>query len=398
MATTMKGPIHKLAPKAPEGPASRWGWLIYPAVAAPGALVSGALSLWWTPDQTVAMAMSGLLASMVSLGLLALWQRRQWLASQGGHADLSSLGAPVAAHLHDLHAQLGSALQGSESSALQVIERINAIHRGSAEQLDRIRRTESNGQALQRIMGEKALVDTQLGSILQMFVETQEKEVDANLERLRRLQEVKDLGTMVEDISQVARQTNFLSINAAIEAARAGEAGRSFAVLAAEIRELSNKTGAVATEIGHRIHKATDGIDDELSRVNEVSNRSTSSGNMRQVITDISAMQQRFATSMDQLELQRVISDVLVGHELMETQIADTLGHVGSQDILRQQIECVQEALQRLQHAKRHHAPTELQGYMDDQAQRFAGLTPAVDRSGQNKHSASPSPAAIELF
>jgi methyl-accepting chemotaxis protein len=398
MATTMKGPAHKLAPKVPDVPASRWAWLIYPAVAVPGALVSGFLSLWWTPNQTAAMAMSGLLASMVSLGLFALWQRRQLLATPGAHADVSALDTPAAAHLHDLHGQLGSALQGSETSALQVIERINAIHRGSAEQLDRIRRTEFNGQELQRIMGEKALVDSQLGSILQMFVETQEKEVEANLERLRRLQEVKDLGTMVEDISQVARQTNFLSINAAIEAARAGDAGRSFAVLAAEIRELSHKTGAVATEIGRRIHKATDGIDDELNRVNEVSNRSTSSGNMRQVITDISAMQQRFATSMEQLELQRVITDVLVGHEMIETQIADTLGHVGSQDILRQQIECVQEALQRLQDSPHSRGPAVLQSYMDDQAQRFAALTPPVDRLGQHKGQEGASAAAIELF
>jgi hypothetical protein len=362
MATTMKGPAHKLAPKVPDVPASRWAWLIYPAVAVPGALVSGFLSLWWTPNQTAAMAMSGLLASMVSLGLFALWQRRQLLATPGAHADVSALDTPAAAHLHDLHGQLGSALQGSETSALQVIERINAIHRGSAEQLDRIRRTEFNGQELQRIMGEKAL------------------------------------GTMVEDISQVARQTNFLSINAAIEAARAGDAGRSFAVLAAEIRELSHKTGAVATEIGHRIHKATDGIDDELNRVNEVSNRSTSSGNMRQVITDISAMQQRFATSMEQLELQRVITDVLVGHEMIETQIADTLGHVGSQDILRQQIECVQEALQRLQDSPHSRGPAVLQSYMDDQAQRFAALTPPVDRLGQHKGQEGASAAAIELF
>ncbi len=109
-------------------------------------------------------------------------------------------------------------------------------------------------------------------------------------------------------------------------------------------------------------------------------------------------MQQRFATSMAQLELQAVISDVLVGHERIETQIADTLRHVGSQDILRQQIEGVQEALQRLQGSLGPQAASGVRDYMQDQAHRFAALTPPVDREGQRNDAGKGSAAAIELF
>ena len=63
--------------------------------------------------------------------------------------------------------------------------------------------------------------------------------------------------TVSSTIETIARKTNMLALNATIEAARAGDAGRSFAVVAAEVKELAHDTRAATSQIASTIGELT---------------------------------------------------------------------------------------------------------------------------------------------
>lgn len=65
--------------------------------------------------------------------------------------------------------------------------------------------------------------------------------------------DIKDIRGIVEIISEIAEQTNVLSLNASIEAARAGESGKGFSVVAEEIRNLANRTKKSSIKINRII-------------------------------------------------------------------------------------------------------------------------------------------------
>ncbi len=323
----------------------RWVWpLIGVAVLTPLVWMDWPQQRWLDRLDTVAW---------VGLGVLLGWALRSWMSWRRFRADVSTAAFPADLVTQDISTlqqafavltqQVNATIQTSETAVMDMGERLTRVHDQTGDLHQRIvaavaRSEELSAHSLSQADQHAAAV-TQLAEHQAMFEQTRQSLLDRVRESA---DQVRRLSPLAEMISDIARQTNLLAINAAIEAARAGPEGAGFKVVAAEVRRLSGQTAEAARQVTDGIGQAAQAISQEAGKL-EANMGESAAAQMGQIAEHIQSMSRTLGEVVPYLS--QLSKDMDGGVDRITSDIIDTLGDMQFQDINRQLLEQINNAL-----------------------------------------------------
>ena len=231
--------------------------------------------------------------------------------------------------IHSSIREVSSATQQVNEVALRVVSASNSSMVNSDEQANRTNSVAAAinelGAAAQEIAQNAAQASQQASSARHLAEEGQQV-VDRSIQAMNRLSDListssshietlnsktVNIGQILEVITSISQQTNLLALNAAIEAARAGEAGRGFAVVADEVRNLAHRTQESAQQVQSMIEELQVGARESVDTMSQSQRHSQDSvsianqagerlGSVTLRIGEIDGMNQSVATATEE--------------------------------------------------------------------------------------------------
>ncbi len=244
--------------------------------------------------------------------------------------------------------QLHRVVDETEKSAFDISTRLQTIDQVVTDLNMFVDQTQAESRTLlagaeDRIESNRSLIETLNRYIQQRIDDSNEEQVRVSAV----VAEARALGSLVQLIKDIAGQTNLLALNAAIEAARAGEAGRGFAVVADEVRKLSIASEQAVSQINQGIQKVASTIEtqfhDKLQSDAIEKERSALESFARQ-LDDLGTSYQEVTAHEAQVMVKVDESGKALSEMFMEA-----MASVQFQDVTRQQLELVINAVNRLE-------------------------------------------------
>jgi methyl-accepting chemotaxis protein len=163
--------------------------------------------------------------------------------------------------------ELSAVSQQIAGSAEQTSSRADTVS-AAAEQVSRNVETVSAGtEEMTASIREIATSANDAAHVAQSAVQVAEQ---ANHTVSKLGQSSAEVGNVIKLITSIAEQTNLLALNATIEAARAGEAGKGFAVVASEVKDLAQATAKATEDISNRIQAIQDDTGDAVEAIRQI--------------------------------------------------------------------------------------------------------------------------------
>ncbi|MBN1410104.1 MAG: hypothetical protein JW969_04615 [Spirochaetales bacterium] len=162
-------------------------------------------------------------------------------------------------------------------TVMELLNSVDVTYRDLSTQYESVQNTrmriEGMLSSIQQITDKLKDTSNFAGKLGQITQEGEEA-VYASMLAMNQIKEVsEDMFMVVDAVKELAEQTGVLSINAAIEAAQAGDAGKGFSVVAEEVKNLAEGSGAKVKEIIEHINMIKDSIEEGVkvnTTVNEI--------------------------------------------------------------------------------------------------------------------------------